>query len=185
MFDQPDFEWDHEEPLAGPSYEPQEVHIRTPNLDIQVRPFNTPSAPRNPRTVRRGSIVPRSHTGLNRRDLNQWLEEVDPSHGMPTPEPVITRSGRTSRPPARYDPVGYDRVRKELKDLARAVDLSTVEAEKSKHSHIEESEEIDLPASASVRPPASVKAKSTSARTTGKASHKSDPFQRSNKTTRD
>jgi hypothetical protein len=54
QFDDPDLKWEHERPKPSSSNEPQEVHIRMPNVDIYVRPFNTPDTSTRPRTVRNG-----------------------------------------------------------------------------------------------------------------------------------
>ncbi len=54
-----------------------------PNVDIHVRPFNTPQPTARPRTVRMEGGARRSHSGLQPRDLHRWLEKVDPSQGTP------------------------------------------------------------------------------------------------------
>ncbi len=92
---------------------------------------------------------------------------------------------RTSRPPARYDPSRYEKVQRELKDVAKAVELSKVESEKSKNSQVPELEDVLEPTLPSVPIPSSRKGKSTSNKTTDKESLKSDPFKRSDKMSRD
>ena len=155
-----------------------------PSMDVHITPFKTPSKPNVPRTVGQGGAAKRSPTGLNDRDLNQWLADVDPSQGLLSPKPVITRSGRTSRTPSRYDATRYEEVRKEMRDLAKARSHSMIEAEKSKNSQASPANE-DIPVLPSSRPSSSQKEKPSSHKTTGKDSQKSDPFQRSNKMARD
>ncbi len=72
LFDEPDLEWDHERPLAGPSDVPQDVRI-TPNVETRHRVVSTPTASRGPRPRKSGSGETR-HSGLPTRDLHQWLE---------------------------------------------------------------------------------------------------------------
>jgi hypothetical protein len=125
----------------------------------------------------------RSHSGLQPRDLHQWLEKVDPSQGIPAPNP--TRSGRISRPPDRYDPSRFDKAQRESKSVAKAAEPSKVESEKSKNSQVPELEKVLEPTLPSVPTPSSRKGKSTSNKTTDKESLESDPFKRSTKMSRD
>jgi hypothetical protein len=127
----------------------------------------------------------RSYTGLTPRDMHQWLDTVDPSQGIPAPNPAFTRSGRTIRTPDRYDPSRYDKVQRELKDVAKAVELLKVESEKSKNSQVPKLEDVLEPTLPSVPIPSSRKGKSTSNKTTDKESLESDPFKRSSKMSRD
>ena len=68
-------------------------------MEVHIRPFNAPTIPASPRTTRKGGSGKRIPTGLPPRDLNQWLEQVDPTNRLLSPEPRITRSGRTKKDP--------------------------------------------------------------------------------------
>ncbi len=72
-----------------------------------------------------------------------------------------------------------------MKEVAKAVELSKAESEKSKNSRVQELEDVLEPTVPSVPIPSSRKGKSTSNKTTGKESLKSDPFKRSDKMSRD
>jgi hypothetical protein len=72
-----------------------------------------------------------------------------------------------------------------LKDVAKAVELSKVESERSKNSPVPKLEDVLEPTLPSVPIPSSRKGKSISNKTTDKSSLKSDPFKRSDKMSRD
>ena len=179
IFDEPVLEWDHERPIAGPSNVPQEVHVKTPNLEVIVRPYSTPTAPRG-----RPKGSGKRQAGLPTRDLHQWLEGVDPSHGRPSLDSVVTRSGRISRTPDRYSSSHYQEVSKELKNLNQALGSSNVEVEKSKNSQAGPVEDI-VPTLPSVRFSSKSKEKASSGKTQDNKSQESDPFKKSTKMSRD
>jgi hypothetical protein len=73
-----------------------------------------------------------------------------------------------------------------LKDVAKAIELSKVESEKSKRSQVPEPEENVVPTLPSVAAPSSKKrGRTTSNKTADKDSLKSDPFKKSTKMSRD
>jgi hypothetical protein len=96
----------------------------------------------------------------------------------------VTRPGRTSKPPDRYSSSYYQEVSKELKNLNQALELSKVEAEKSKLPQAGPVEEI-VPTSPSARSSRKSKEKTPSRKTLDEAFQKSDPFQKSTKMARD
>ncbi len=169
VVDDLDLEWDHERPIPGSSNETQEVHIRMPNVDIHVRPFNAPTLPERPRTIGRGQGSRRSYTGLTPRDLHNWLDQVELNKGTQPTTPVTTRSGRTIRTPARYDPEEYNNVQRGLRDMAKAIELSKLEAEQAESTRAQEQKEDG----ATALPPGSAR------------TQESDPFKKSSKMARD
>ena len=169
IVDDLDLEWDHERPIPGSSNETPDVHIRMPNVDIHVRPFNTPTNPERPRTIGRGPGTRRSYTGLTRKDLHNWLDQVELNKGTQPTTPVTTKSGRTVKTPARYDPEEYNNVQRGLRDMAKAIELSKLEAEKAESTRAQEQKEDG----ATALPPGSAR------------TQESDPFKKSSKMARD
>ena len=127
MFGDPDFgdqaemEWDNELEPNQAQDQPQEINIRTPNVNINIRPSIPPRSLRDQRALRR------SHSGFTQRDMRQWLETVTPERRLFSPPPVVTRSGRISNPPRRYSESLEEAREEELKELARAMELSRQE----------------------------------------------------------
>jgi hypothetical protein len=164
LFEMPDLEWaSDDESLQGVLPQPQDINIRTPNVNINIRTpgqrtpvtrsqtlaartpvarpqaevVHTPAARlRTPATQSpvagpsRMNPIPtapnrdrtwkRAHSGITPRDLDKWLAEVTPDQGDSPPEPQVTRSGRVSRPPARYSDDFEERRQEITREAARA-----------------------------------------------------------------
>jgi hypothetical protein len=149
--DMPDLEWDHAGPLgetpprqlidvtghwlATPYQRPaQNVQIRLPNAEINIRPDLRPSTSRQMPGTSRGPptstprVAPRQ-SGVENQDVQDWLSTVSPHFSADNddeeiPSPVVTRSGRTSKPPVRYDAKQEIEKQKELRDVVRTLDRS-------------------------------------------------------------
>ena len=114
----PELEWDDEmraliEPVAGPSHS---IRIRAPNIEIDVSSDNprgacssTPSTrDRTRRNITEWFSTSSSHFGAQRDQASRGQTRSSrqghqPEPTIPVGTPRTTRSGRTSRPPTRYD----------------------------------------------------------------------------------
>ena len=162
-FDMPNFEWDIEPPLATPPGRAQEINIRMPNVSVSIRPSERPT----PRVVSRTSTPQRSrpHGGIRERDMNDWLSEVSPTHGGPEPTPIVSRSGRISRPPLRFSEVSESQRQQEMRDLARTLELSRQETQRDLQA--QSKREMDEPVpSTSAQPPVAASRKTISSKKT-------------------
>ena len=102
QFENPELEWDNEQPLASPGAEQrdQEINIRTPSVFVNIRP-SIGTTPRRPFTSTPATRQP-IHSGMSSRDFDDWLKDVSPTYGRPDHGPKVTKSGRISKPPERY-----------------------------------------------------------------------------------
>jgi hypothetical protein len=176
LADEVDLEWDHEAPVAGPSNEAQEINIRTPNVNINIRPTDTPTAPRREGTWKR------AHSGITTRDISKWLEEVTPERGNPNREPIVTKSGRVSKPPLRYSISREDERLIELKEAAKNKARSIAKAKEDRKSQASVAEKAKSRASTSAKPQSGVPDKTTSTKTRTSTTRKSLPSQKSKST---
>ena len=77
-------------------------------------------------------------------DFNKWLDSASSTPEAETQAPFVhTRSGRTVRPPDRFDSRQESNRERELKDLAKAIQLSKLEAAKSQASQAQEQVNLD------------------------------------------
>jgi hypothetical protein len=114
LFEASDLVWDHTRDPLSQTVGTPDINIRTPTMEINIRTSDNQTTPRSLRTVRRG-YYPRSHTGLNPRDLSRWVAESSPEHGHEFPESIHTRSGRTIRTPVRLiDEMGAARENRQI-----------------------------------------------------------------------
>ena len=174
QFNEPDLEWDNERPLASPEPEDrdQEINIRTPNVSINIRP-SIGSTPRRPIASTPAARRP-THSGMSSRDFDDWLKDVSPTYGRPDHGPLVTRSGRVSKPPERFGETEEDLKRRERDDLIIALDRSVADLHNTltrartnlsggsnnlEHSNIQEEDPqegpsgIQVPPSSRGRPP--------------------------------
>jgi hypothetical protein len=118
-------EWDEGIPdWAEEMLQPQEINIRTPNVAVTIRQstpiranVNDPFA-RNPRLGRSPLEVARQ------RDVLEWLQTspLQGDHGPgaagldPVLTPIITRHGRVSKPPNRYDAAAESQIQRDTQE---------------------------------------------------------------------
>ena len=95
----------------------QEINIRTPDLNIQIRP----NAPPPVRSHRRP--LSRTHSGFSQRDMRHWLDQITPERRETVYQPRTTRSGRLSNPPRRYSETLEEEREKELREAFRESEL--------------------------------------------------------------
>ena len=176
LADELHLEWDHEAPLAGSSNESQEINIKTPNVSINIRPNVAPTAPKRLGTWKR------AHSGITVRDINRWLDEAAVEQNQPDPEPIVTKSGRVSKPPLRYSQSKEDKRERELKDEARNRATSIAKAKEDRKSQAAPAEKSQPVASTSARPPSSVTGRNTSIKTRASTTGKSVPSQKTKST---
>jgi hypothetical protein len=98
---------------------------------------------------------------LRQRDLGIWLDSLSPVANMSRPEPVVTRSGRVSRPPERYSNDLEERRQTLLREHAEGIEYSKQQAKiaRSTKSSKRKSEPV---ASASSKPPSGAAKKAPS-----------------------
>ena len=102
------------DPIIQP--QPQEINIRTPDMQIQIRP-NVPP------TLQGRRSMSRTHSGFSQRDMRQWLDQLSPERRETLYQPRTTRSGRVSNPPRRYSETFEEEREQELRENAREAEL--------------------------------------------------------------
>ena len=107
LFDMPDLEWDEEKTdLEGPNPADQNIHIKTPNVEVTISPTKaSTSSVSPPKTLH-------SKTYRKSKDIEKWMSVATPEKA-PIPDTqrtVITRSGRITQRPAKFkDFVGHQK----------------------------------------------------------------------------
>ena len=98
------------------------------------------------------------------------------------PEPIVTKSGRVSKPPLRYSQSKEDKREIELKDEARNRATSIAKAKEDRKSQAAPAEKSQPIASTSAKPPSSVTGRNTSIKTRAITTRKSVPSQKTKST---
>ena len=120
-----DLTWDHEQGLGPPI---PDINIALPNININIRqPQANVIDP-----LARIPHTPRSPAGdARRRNVQDWLVGQPPQHGedpptVPNPQqgapastPVVTRSGRISKPVTKFDPTVESQLQRETRDALK------------------------------------------------------------------
>jgi hypothetical protein len=163
------------------------INIRQPRADVPEPPIGIPVAARSPATranvpdpFARASRINRSPVAGTSRHGNvaDWLAGQSPQHG-PTPPsnpvtPQVTRSGRVSRPPARFSPTAETKLEVDMrtalrKSLAEQRQADLLAAKDAKIRSSKTTDAVKIPASRP--PPTAVEPeKSKKATTVGKPS---------------